>query len=191
MALPFNEIGYGAGTKQFQNFPNCVRLLIGEERDVQRQTAASVSAGLDEITVIEANIDDMTPQNFVYVTERLLEAGALDVFTFAGQMKKGRPGHLLQVLAPVDRSDELSHIIFEETTTIGVRQHTATRTMLEREIVPVETEFGTVRVKVSKLNGRPVTYTPEFDDCVRLPARERGPEGCTIRGHPEVRKHAP
>jgi uncharacterized protein (TIGR00299 family) protein len=167
------KIGYGAGTKQFQNFPNCVRLLVGEERDVQRQTAAPVSAALDEITVIEANIDDMTPQNFAYVTERLLEAGALDVFTIAGQMKKGRPGHLLQVLAPVDRSDALSHIIFEETTTIGVRRHPATRTVLERETVAVETQFGAVRLKVSKLNGRPVTYTPEFDDCVRL-ARAAG-----------------
>jgi len=167
------KIGYGAGTKQFQNFPNCVRLLIGEEREVERPVGAPVSSGLDEISVIEANIDDMTPQNFAYVTERLLEAGALDVFTFAGQMKKGRPGHLLQVLAPVDRSDALSQIIFEETTTIGLRRHSATRTVLQRETVSVETQFGTVRLKVSKLNGRPVTYTPEFDDCVRL-ARASG-----------------
>ena len=166
------KIGYGAGTKQFQNFPNCVRLLIGEEREVERAISSPV-AGIDEISVIEANIDDMTPQNFAYVTERLLEAGALDVFTFAGQMKKGRPGHLLQVLAPVDRSDALSQIIFEETTTIGIRRHSATRTVLERETVSVETKFGTVRLKVSKLNGRPVTYTPEFDDCVRL-ARASG-----------------
>ena len=167
------KIGYGAGTKQFQNFPNCVRLLIGEEREVERPVGAPLSPGFDEISVIEANIDDMTPQNFAYVTERLLEAGALDVFTFAGQMKKGRPGHLLQVLAPVDRSDALSQIIFEETTTIGLRRHSATRTVLQRETVSVETQFGTVRLKVSKLNGRPVTYTPEFDDCVRL-ARASG-----------------
>jgi len=166
------KIGYGAGTKQFQNFPNCVRLLIGEEREVERAISSPV-AGIDEISVIEANIDDMTPQNFAYVTERLLEAGALDVFTFAGHMKKGRPGHLLQVLAPVDRSDALSQIIFEETTTIGIRRHSAARTVLERETVSVETKFGTVRLKVSKLNGRPVTYTPEFDDCVRL-ARASG-----------------
>src|SRR5262249_9479302 len=137
------RIGYGAGTKQFKEFPNCVRLLLGEER-----AAATAS---DEVTVIEANIDDMTPQNFGYVTERLLEAGALDVFTIPVQMKKGRPGHLLQVLAPGSQTEKLSRILFEETTTIGIRRHTAQRSILERTIISVDTEFGTVAVKVSKL----------------------------------------
>jgi pyridinium-3,5-bisthiocarboxylic acid mononucleotide nickel chelatase len=154
------RIGYGAGTKQFPEFPNCVRLLLGEERpSVDRS---------DEVTVIEASIDDMTPQNFAYVTERLLESGALDVVTIPIQMKKGRPGHLLQVLAPPDRTGALSRIIFEETTTIGVRRQTAQRTILDREIVPVETEYGVVPVKVSKYGGKIVTCTPEYDDCVRI-----------------------
>jgi pyridinium-3,5-bisthiocarboxylic acid mononucleotide nickel chelatase len=174
-SFSIQRIGYGAGTKQFKEFPNCVRLLLGEERAIDRSPSVHVPAvsGLDEITVIEANIDDMTPQNFGYVTERLLESGALDVFTVPIQMKKGRPGHLLQVLSPVDRAGALSRILFEETTTIGLRQHSARRTILERDLVTVETEFGKIAVKVSKLDGRTVTYTPEYEDCARQ-ARAHG-----------------
>src|SRR5437867_2433727 len=132
------RIGYGAGTKQFADFPNCLRLMMGEDR------AAAPGPGGDTVTVIEANIDDMNPQNFSYVTEKLLEAGALDVFTVPIQMKKGRPGHLLQVLAPAGQTEKLSRILFEETTTIGIRRHTAQRSILERSIISVDTEFGTV-----------------------------------------------
>jgi len=157
------RIGYGAGTKEFPDFPNCVRLMLGKETDAPTQ----------DVIVIEANIDDMTPQNFGYVTEKLLGAGALDVFTIPVQMKKGRPGHLLQVLTPPQVADTISRIIFEETTTIGVRRHTATRTILDREFVEVETEYGKVKVKVSRLAGDVVNFTPEYEDCARL-ARERG-----------------
>jgi pyridinium-3,5-bisthiocarboxylic acid mononucleotide nickel chelatase len=156
------RIGYGAGTKEFSNFPNCVRLLLGKE------TGASVQ----DVIVIEANIDDMTPQNFGYVTEKLLGAGAVDVFTIPVQMKKGRPGHLLQVLTPPQAADTISRIIFEETTTIGIRRHIASRTILDREFVEVETEYGKVKVKVSRLAGDVVNFTPEYEDCARL-ARER------------------
>src|SRR5215510_9086194 len=133
------RIGYGAGTKQFAEFPNCLRLMLGEERSI------SSESGPTDIVVIEANIDDMNPQNFSYVTERLLGAGALDVFTIPIQVKKGRPGHLLQVLAPAREVDALSRVIFQETTTIGIRRHPADRTTLEREFVEVETEYGIVR----------------------------------------------
>lgn len=158
-----DRIGYGAGTKEFQEFPNCLRLMLGEERAV---------ASSGEITVIEASIDDMTPQNFGYVTEKLLAAGALDVLTIPVQMKKGRPGHLLQVLAPSDQTDALSRIIFQETTTIGIRRHTTARTTLERELIPVDTEFGRVNIKVSRLDGEVVNFAPEYEDCARL-AREK------------------
>ena len=164
------RIGYGAGTKSFAEFPNCVRLMLGQE------TVASVydlrQPSAEDVIVIEANIDDMTPQNFAYVTEKLLGAGALDVFTIPIQMKKGRPGHLLQVLAPPDGVDAISRIIFEETTTIGVRRHTASRMMLDREFVEVETEYGNVKIKVSRLAGDVVNFTPEYEDCARI-ARER------------------
>ncbi len=161
-----DRIGYGAGARQFQDFPNCLRLMTGEERP------ASSGAGPGSVIVIEANIDDMTPQNFGYVTEKLLGAGALDVFTFPVQMKKGRPGHLLQVLAPPDAAAALSRIIFEETTTIGIRRHAADRTTLERQFVEVSTEYGPVKIKVSRLDGEIVNFAPEYEDCARL-ARER------------------
>ena len=159
------RIGYGAGTKQFPEFPNCLRLMLGEERSISSEQARG------DVTVIEANIDDMNPQNFAYVNEKLLQAGALDVFTVPVQMKKGRPGQLLQVLAPSDAVDALSRVIFQETTTIGVRTYSVDRTTLDREFVEVETEYGRVRIKVSKLGGEVVNFAPEFDDCVRL-ARE-------------------
>jgi len=162
-----DRIGYGAGTKQFQDFPNCLRLMLGEEGTITQTVERT-----DEVVTIEANIDDMSPQNFAYVFDKLLAAGALDVFTIPIQMKKGRPGHLLQVLAPGDQVGALSKIIFEETTTIGLRRHTSKRTTLERELVPVQTEFGTVHVKVSKLNGEVVNFAPEYEDCVRI-AREK------------------
>jgi uncharacterized protein (TIGR00299 family) protein len=162
------RIGYGAGTKQFPDFPNCLRLMLGEE-----QRGATVPAASGQVIVIEANIDDMTPQNFGYVTEKLLAAGALDVFTVPIQMKKGRPGHLLQVLAPAETVDVLSRIIFQETTTIGIRRHTVDRMTLAREFVTVETEYGTVKIKVSKLDGKVVNVAPEYEDCARI-ARETG-----------------
>jgi pyridinium-3,5-bisthiocarboxylic acid mononucleotide nickel chelatase len=159
------RIGYGAGTKQFPDFPNCLRLMLGTEKD----TAAEPIT--DNVIVIEANIDDMTPQNFGYVTEKLLAAGALDVFTVPIQMKKGRPGHLLQVLAAPERASVVSGIIFRETTTIGIRRHRVDRTTLEREFVEVETDYGKIRIKVSKLDGEVVNVAPEYEDCARA-ARE-------------------
>ena len=161
------RIGYGAGTKQFADFPNCLRLMVGEERIV------STSRETGDVIVIEANIDDMNPQNFGYVTEELLSAGALDVFTIPIQMKKNRPAHLLQVLAPSDAVERLSRIIFQETTTIGLRRHSTQRTTLDREFVEVDTEYGTVKIKVSRMDGEVVNFAPEYEDCARI-ARARG-----------------
>ena len=157
------KIGYGAGTKQFADFPNCLRLMLGEERALEPSVAS--------VIVIEANIDDMSPQNFAYATEKLLAAGALDVFTIPIQMKKARPGHLLQVLAPPDAVDRLTRIIFQETTTIGIRRYPVERTTLDREFVEVSTPYGKVKIKVSKLDGAVVNFTPEYEECARL-ARE-------------------
>jgi uncharacterized protein (TIGR00299 family) protein len=162
-----DRIGYGAGTKQFPDFPNCLRLMLGDEK------AADSEPSSGGVIVIEANIDDMTPQNFGYVIDKLLAAGALDVFTVPILMKKGRPGHLLQVLAAREVSDALSKIIFLETTTIGIRQHAVDRTTLEREFVEVETDYGKVKIKVSKLDGQVVNAAPEYEDCARI-AREKG-----------------
>ena len=159
------KIGYGAGTKQFADFPNCLRLMIGEERPVAAERPGAV-------IVIEANIDDMSPQNFAYATEKLLAAGALDVFTIPIQMKKSRPGQLLQVLSPPEVVDRLTRLIFEETTTIGIRRYAVDRTVLEREFVEVHTEYGAVKVKISKMGEEVVNFTPEYEECARI-ARER------------------
>jgi uncharacterized protein (TIGR00299 family) protein len=164
------RIGYGAGTKQFQDFPNCLRLMVGSERRVE--TGGPVPPPGDNIVVLEANLDDMTPQNLAYVAGRLLESGALDVCTMPIQMKKGRPGYLLQVLAPSNRWEPLRRMIFEETTTIGVRYHTAQRSALERELVSVETLHGRVNIKIAKLEGRVTNILPEYEDCARI-AREK------------------
>ncbi len=166
---PFStdRIGYGAGTKQFADFPNCLRLMVGEENAVQPEPSSG------SVIMIEANIDDMTPQNFGYVMEKLFAAGALDVLTVPVQMKKGRPGHLLQVLAPRENSEALSKIIFRETTTIGIRRHPVDRTTLQRQFIEVNTEYGKVKIKVSKLDGEVVNAAPEYDDCARI-AREAG-----------------
>jgi uncharacterized protein (TIGR00299 family) protein len=160
------RIGYGAGTKQFADFPNCLRLMLGEERSIAAERVPA------DVVVIEANIDDMNPQNFSYVTEKLLNAGALDVFTIPVQMKKGRPGHLIQVLSPPDAVETLSRVIFQETTTIGLRRYPVHRTTLDREFVVVETEYGAVKIKVSRMDGEVVNFAPEFEDCARI-AREK------------------
>jgi pyridinium-3,5-bisthiocarboxylic acid mononucleotide nickel chelatase len=169
--VAMEKIGYGAGTKEFQNFPNCLRLVLCADQSsaAQKHEVPSV----ETILVLEANIDDMTPQNLAYVCDRLLEEGALDVCTFPAQMKKGRPGHLLQVLAPPNRWERIERVIFEETTTIGVRRYQAARSALEREIVHVETIHGPIAIKVSSLDGKIVNTTPEFEDCAKL-ARDKG-----------------
>jgi len=168
--VSIEQIGYGAGTKQFEDFPNCLRLMVcGDRKDEARRHEAPA---MDTIVVIEANIDDMAPQNLAFVTERLMEGGALDVCAIPAQMKKGRAGYLLQVLAPPNRQEVLEDLIFRETTTIGLRHYTAARSVLEREIVQVETAHGKVAVKVSKRGGKVTNVAPEYEDCARL-AREK------------------
>src|SRR6516162_7149552 len=152
------KIGYGAGTKQFADFPNCLRLMIGEERPETGERPEGV-------IVIEANIDDMSPQNFAYATEKLLAAGALDVFTVPIQMKKARPGQLLQVLAEPGLVDRLTQVIFRETSTIGIRRYAVERSVLDREFVEVATEFGNVNIKVSTMDGEVMNAAPEYEDC--------------------------
>ena len=161
------SVGYGAGTRSFDAFPNCLRLMMGTE-------AHSVIREHDEdIVVIEANIDDMSAQDLAYANERLLSAGALDVVTIPVVMKKGRPGHVLQLLVEPGDEEDLCRIVFEETTTIGIRTRPMSRRVLERDVVEVDTVHGTIRVKVAQFDGRVVNVSPEYEDCARI-ARETG-----------------
>jgi len=163
-AMSIERVGYGAGDRDDPVTPNVLRVLIGRTADAPR-------AG-DRVTVIECDIDDMNPQIFGVVMERLYAAGALEVFYTAVQMKKNRPGTLLTVVAAPGLRTEMTDIIFSETTTIGLRHYDVDRECLEREIVSVATPIGPVRFKIARHNGRVVNATPEFDDCAAL-ARER------------------
>jgi pyridinium-3,5-bisthiocarboxylic acid mononucleotide nickel chelatase len=172
--MTLTAIGYGAGSMDLPEKANVMRLLIGERE--------SVAAGKDfhgsadaPVTVIETNLDDMSPQIYGYFVERALAAGALDVFSTAVSMKKNRPGLLVTILCEPRNQARLTDLLFSETTTIGVRMHEARRRTLAREFLNVETEFGEVRMKISRMNGSVLNATPEYDDCQRIAASKNIP----------------
>src|SRR6202166_4050927 len=167
--MSVSAIGYGAGTADLEGQPNVLRLMIGDS------TEKAVPGYDQEITVIEANLDDMNPQIYGYFQEKALAAGALDVFTTPVQMKKNRPGTLLTVLCLPADVQALMSLIFAETTTFGVRTYTAQRRVLPRESVKVATKFGEVRVKLSRVNGRILHVAPEYDDCRKLAEEKNVP----------------
>jgi uncharacterized protein (TIGR00299 family) protein len=162
-AMAVDRAGYGAGDRDLPGTPNVLRVLVGESAD-QPHT--------ERIVVLQSEIDDMSPQIFGLVMERLYAAGALEVYFASVQMKKNRPGTLLTILARPEQREELSAIVFRETTTIGVRYHEVLRERLERQIVPVKTPLGTVRFKIARLGDTIVNAAPEFEDCLRI-ASER------------------
>jgi pyridinium-3,5-bisthiocarboxylic acid mononucleotide nickel chelatase len=174
--MSIQQTGYGAGTRDFPGHANVLRITVGET--IAAETAAEASSAhihRETITVLEANLDDLNPQVFGYVMSRLLEAGALDVFSTPVQMKKNRPGTLLTVLAKPENADELSRIIFAETTTLGVRRRDESREVLARKWDTVSTRFGDVRIKLASLNGSVSHYAPEYEDCKRIAAEQRVP----------------
>ena len=167
--MTVSAIGYGAGTADLEGQPNVVRIMIGESAD------KFSTADDEEISIIEANLDDMNPQIYGYVLEKALSAGALDVYTTALQMKKNRPGTLLTILCRPEDTGTLMSLVFAETTTFGVRTHRAQRRALPREWVNVSTGFGSVRIKLSRSNGHILHVTPEYDDCRKLAVENHVP----------------
>ena len=168
-AMSVRAIGYGAGTADLEGQPNVLRIMIGE-------AAEKTVPGFDEeIAVIEANLDDMNPQIYGYFLEKALAAGALDVYTTPVQMKKNRPGTLLTVLCKPQETPTLMSLIFAETTTFGARTYRAERRTLPREFLSVSTDFGDVRIKISRMNGRILHVQPEYDDCRRLAVEKNVP----------------
>jgi len=163
-ALRVEGIGYGAGSRDSRGRPNVLRLIVGEE------TGSSAAA---RVVVLEAEIDDASPQLLGPLIDALLAAGALDVFYTSIQMKKGRPGVLITVVGEPARREALEELLFRETTTLGIRRQEWDRTVLDREVVPVETAYGTIGVKVARRGGVVYNSQPEFDDCERA-ARARG-----------------
>ena len=160
-AMRIERVGYGAGERDDPTTPNVLRVLIGR---------AAADAPTERVTVVECEIDDMNPQIFGVVMDQLYAAGALEVFYVPVQMKKNRPGTLLTVIAAPERLDQMSDIIFRETTTIGLRHSEVARECLDREIVTVETPVGAVRFKIARRDGRVLNAVPEFEDCAKLAA---------------------
>ena len=167
--------GYGAGARDFPGSANVVRLILGEVESAENAgwptSAPAPSAQIwdeedsDTITVLEANLDDMNPQLFSYVQQKLLTAGALDAFGVPVQMKKGRPGIVFTVLAAPADAEAMARILLTETTTLGVRMRQEQRRILAREHVTVESPWGPIRVKLGRLHGKVVNCAPEFEDC--------------------------
>jgi uncharacterized protein (TIGR00299 family) protein len=163
-SIRVEAIGYGAGASDFPGHPNIARLFVGE--------TGEAGMGANVVSVIEANVDDMSPQLYGYLMEQALAAGALDVTCKPVQMKKDRPGIGVTVLCPPEKADYFAQLIFEQTTTIGLRIYEARRQVLERESATVETPYGAVRVKLARRNGQVLNAAPEFEDCKRI-AREK------------------
>ena len=168
--MKIEKSGYGAGSRDFPGHPNVVRLTIGEAAST---LAAKTSS--DNVTVLEANLDDLNPQVFGYVMDRLFEEGALDAFGMPVQMKKNRPGTLLTVLCKPEDASRLTQLIFTETTTLGVRRRDEARQTLARRWENVCTEWGEVRIKIASMNGTVTNYAPEYEDCRRIAAEHRVP----------------
>ncbi|MBZ5543704.1 MAG: nickel pincer cofactor biosynthesis protein LarC [Acidobacteriia bacterium] len=167
------RIGYGAGAKEFPLHSNVARIFIGQALEPVRAQAGL--PGEELVTVIEANLDDMNPQLYGYFAERALAAGALDVTCASVQMKKNRPGFLLTLLCLPEAADALAQLVFEQTTSIGLRMYEARRRVLERESVEVDTPYGTVHVKVAKREGKVLNAAPEYDDCQKLATEKSVP----------------
>ena len=159
-AMSVRSIGYGAGDADFKEHANVVRVMIGESADFGSGNDAPENT---TVSVIEASIDDASPQVIAWATNKLLEAGALDAIVISAQMKKNRPGVLLQVLAAPEKREELIALIFRETTTLGVRFHDSERRVQKRDWVEVTTPHGVVRVKTA-----PDGFAPEYEDARRI-----------------------
>jgi len=187
--VTLSATGYGAGARDFPGTPNLVRLSVGESVQLSAKDGCPASAmpgwptsapaspaqmwdlgpaPADLITVLEANLDDMNPQLFSYVQQKLLTAGALDAFAVPVQMKKGRPGLIFTVLASPAHAELLSRILLTETTTLGVRMRQEQRRILDRKHVTVESPWGPIRVKLGLLQGEVVNCAPEFEDCRKI-----------------------
>ncbi len=168
--MRIEKSGYGAGSRDFPGHANVVRLSVGESTEVASGKTAS-----ETISILEANLDDMNPQVFGYVMDRLFSEGALDAFGVPLQMKKNRPGTLLTVLCKPEDAGRLTEIIFTETTTLGLRRREELRQTLTRRWEKVRTPWGEVRIKIASLNGTVTSLAPEYEDCRRLASEHHVP----------------
>ena len=164
-AMRIERVGYGAGSRDWKNRPNVLRLIVGESVETSNER--------DEVVVLDANLDDATGEQVGHVFDALFEAGALDVFASPITMKKNRPGIQLSVIATDATVNACEDVLFRETTTFGIRRHRCKRTKLDRSSEEVETRFGPIHVKIGRRGGRVVKVSPEYEDCARA-SREHG-----------------
>ena len=186
-SMTIESTGYGAGSRDSFEYPNCLRLWIGTPHE---------QSSTDSLMLLETNIDDMNPQAYDYIMERLFHQGALDVWLTPIQMKKNRPAIMLSVLCPGSLEKSLVEVILRETTTLGIRVRLASRYIAEREIVEIKSRYGRVRIKVKKLKGEILGISPEYEDCRRLAERSGIPlmdiyrnieaEGWKLIGHKQT-----
>lgn len=164
--MKISDIGYGAGSGDTPGIPNMLRVIIGESEMAFEE---------DKIFVIETNIDDMNPQNFEYLFEKLLKEGALDAYITTIHMKKSRPAFKLTALADRSKLKDICAIIFSETTSIGIRYHEAGRFKLKRKMVKVDTKYGNINVKLSSGPDYILTVSPEYDECASIARSKKVP----------------
>jgi hypothetical protein len=164
-SMMIESCGYGAGSREGVSRPNVLRLIVG--------CSADGHAECDQVTILETNLDDTTGEEIGCATEALFAAGALDVFTTPIFMKKNRPGVLLSIIAPSEKSGACAEVLFAQTRTFGVRQHECRRTKLRRQSRTVSTRFGEIRMKIGSRDGGTTIASPEYDDCAAA-ARQHG-----------------
>lgn len=175
-AMTVHATGYGAGSRDLAGRPNVLRLVVGESATAS--AVQDVEGGLvsSKVGIIETTIDDATPELLSYVADRLLAAGASDVYRVPVQMKKGRTGIQLTILCPPSKAAELRRMIFTETTTLGLRYREEEKFVLARKFVSVDTQWGEVKIKIGMLeDGEIVNYAPEFEDCRSIAERHGVP----------------
>jgi hypothetical protein len=163
--IKVEQVGYGAGRDNLPH-PNLLRLIIGTSES---------SLPRERVTVVETNIDDMNPQFYDYVIEKLLAIEVLEVFITPILMKKNRPGHLLTIICPSEKLPFVTKFLLRETTTLGLRWHEEEREKSDREILSEETKYGKIRFKLARWEGRIVNLSPEYEDCKRLALENRIP----------------
>jgi pyridinium-3,5-bisthiocarboxylic acid mononucleotide nickel chelatase len=182
-AMLVRSIGYGAGAREYQEFPNALRVVIGE-------TADPPAEKVERLMMLETNIDDMSPQVFGYVMDKAFELGALDCYFTPVQMKKNRPGTLVSILCNPAQQETLCEMLLVETTTLGVRSYEVERVALARAMVKVETPYGAINVKEARMAGRLLRAMPEYEQC-RSAALEAGVtlrevEQAALKAHSEL-----
>lgn len=184
--LKVENTAYGAGSREYKDFPNVLRLILGETNNEQRTTNS------EQLTLLETNIDDLSPEKTAFVMERAFEGGALDVWFTPIVMKKSRPAVQISILCSSKQKEIFRRLLFAETTTLGVRETSVSRHALPREVVRVETHFGEIDVKVAKFEGRILKASPEYEHCraaaIKFDVSLREIEEAAIRAFEETQK---